>query len=281
MATTTQITAPPRTAIPLALWHLLSLDAPTVATLWTCFIARATHTQLSPELPIAMFLAVWLLYAADRLLDTRHLDSPIDRRTTELEARHLFHFRHRRVFLAVMPVAALALAGLLPNLLTATIHLYLVEGVLLAGWFVLVHTTHSRLPKELVVGLYFAAATFTPTLVRRPQAPTVLLLDAALFATLCTLNCVFIHFWQDTDSNKFPSPQYLPLLIRSTCLLAFASLAMLSPFSSIWPIPAAIFVACVLLLALHARRHTLSRTHLRAAADLALLTPILLLPFTR
>ena len=73
MATTTQIIAPARVTSPLALWHLLSLDAPTVAALWTYFIARANHVQLSYAVPAAMFLAVWLIYAADRLLDTRHL----------------------------------------------------------------------------------------------------------------------------------------------------------------------------------------------------------------
>ena len=276
MATTTQITAPARITSPLALWHLLSLDAPTVATLWTCFIARATHTQLSPELPIAMFLAVWLLYAADRLLDTRHLDSPGHAYTaTELEARHLFHFRHRRAFLAAMPLAALTLTALLPNLLTTTMHLYVIEGVLLAGWFLLVHTTRSPLPKEFVVGLYFAAATFTPTLVRRPSAPAALLFHAALFAGLCTINCLFIHAWQSGIADSYPP---LTTAGAAVCLLSIAT-AIGSPSSV--AISAACGLAAASLLLLHRLRQRLSRTHLRAAADLALVTPALILPFLR
>jgi hypothetical protein len=276
VATTAQITAPTRTTSPLALWHLLSLDAPTVAALWTCFIARATHTPLSPELPIAMFLAVWLLYAADRLLDTRHLLSARHRHTiAELEARHLFHFRHRRVFLAIMPLAALSLAGLLPDLLTATVHLYLIESVLLVGWFVLVHTTRSRMPKEIVVGLYFAAATFTPTLARRPAAPRTLLLEAALFAGLCTVNCLFIHAWQDNVRDSHPS---LTTAAAAVGILSVAA-ALTSPRTV--AIAAASALAATALLVLHRFRHHLSRTHLRAAADLALLTPALLLPFLR
>ena len=45
-------------------WHLLSLDAPTVATLWTIFVARACRVELPASFAGAMFLAVWIIYAA-------------------------------------------------------------------------------------------------------------------------------------------------------------------------------------------------------------------------
>jgi hypothetical protein len=273
VATTTQITAPARITNPLVLWHLLSLDAPTVAALWTYFIARATHTALPAALPIAMFLAVWILYAVDRLLDTRHLHSAAHARTAELEARHLFHFRHRRTFLAIIPIAAIAAASLLPDLLTAALHLYAIEGALLIGWFLLVHTTHSRLPKELVVGLYFAAATFTPALVREPH-PATLLAYAGMFAVLCTLNCLFIHAWED---DFRPANNHLPV---AAALLAVIGLG--ASFLATAPaIPTACAMAAASLLAVHCSRGNLSRTHVRAAADLALLTPALVLPFLR
>ena len=54
---------------PLVLWHLLSLDAPTVAALWTWFIAEACHVHIPLLSTLAMAVAVWTLYAADRLLD--------------------------------------------------------------------------------------------------------------------------------------------------------------------------------------------------------------------
>ena len=57
-------------------WHLLSLDAPTVATVWTLYIASAAHLHLPLRLPVAMFSSVWLLYAVDRLLDSRILATP-------------------------------------------------------------------------------------------------------------------------------------------------------------------------------------------------------------
>jgi hypothetical protein len=271
VATTTQIIAPARVTIPLALWHLLSLDAPTVAALWTWFIARANHVQLSYALPVAMFLAGWVIYAADRLLDMRHLVTGRPRRSEdELEARHLFHFVHRRAFLASMPFAAIGILALLPNLLPVAVHLYLLGGVLLLGWFLVIHAAGLRLPKEVVVGLYFAAATFAPTLVRAPVRPRLLMVEAVLFAALCTLNCLFIHAWERSTGRMRP-------LLTFAALLGLASCAFLRGSA-----PAiAIGISAALLFLLHCRRDRLSRTHLRCAADLALLTPVLLLPFLR
>ena len=100
MATSTQVVPAVGTSGVLALWHLLSLDAPTVAVIWTWFVARAEHVRLPWATPAAMGIAVWMLYAGDRLLDARVLDGVRTAWTGErLEARHLFHYRHRRGFL--------------------------------------------------------------------------------------------------------------------------------------------------------------------------------------
>jgi hypothetical protein len=63
----------------LDLWHLLSLDAPSVAALWTYFLARSVGLHLPWTAPVAMFVAVWMIYAADRLLDARALDTSTNR----------------------------------------------------------------------------------------------------------------------------------------------------------------------------------------------------------
>lgn len=217
-----------------------------------------------------MFLAVWILYAADRLLDARELHLPPHHRRSDLEARHLFHFRHRRAFIAVIPLAVAGLAALLPALLRQTLDAYLIEGALLAGWFFLVHGTRSRLPKEVVVGLYFAAAVFTPVLVRGPQHLLVLLACAALFATVCTLNCHFIHAWEHNTGDVRPLLAFTAMVVAASCALAFDSVVAI-------PIGA----SAALLALLHKRRYQFSRTHLRCAADLALLTPALLLLLPR
>jgi uncharacterized membrane protein YfcA len=283
LASTIQIAPIDRAASPLALWHLLSLDAPTVAVLWTWFIAWASHIRL-PLAPLAaMAFAVWALYAADRLLDARPLGG-LHGKTQELEARHFFHHRHARAFLTGIWLAVAALAALLPSLHPAAIRLYLVEGVLLCAWFLMLHSsppTHplpSHYPtKEIAVGLFFSAAVFIPTIAREPGLRSALLPCALLFAAPCSLNCLFICAWEH-QGTRFDSPRLRMLAIAAA--LVGAVLAVFVP-NAPRPIAFACALSAVLLLALNRHRHRLSRIHLRAAADLALLTPLLLLPFMR
>jgi hypothetical protein len=290
-------TKPPLKAIghstnPLALWHLLSLDAPTVAVLWTWFIAAANHIHLPLSSTLAMALAVWMLYAADRLMDARLLDA-IPTHHEDLEARHYFHHRHRKAFLTGTVLASIALAALLPRLEAEAIHLYLILGGLVSGYFILIHATSSaatqqkvahRLPKEIAVGLCFAAATFIPTVARRPDLRLALLPSAILFATLCSLNCLFIYAWEHEDhvTNR-PTHAITRLALRNlpalAVLLALSSTALtLFDHQAPKTISCATAISAALLLLLHNHRHTIARTTLRAAADLALTTPILFLP---
>lgn len=272
-------------ASPLALWHLLSLDAPTIASLWIWFIASANHLRLPTVSVVAMFLAVWMLYAADRLLDARFIGATAN---GDLEARHYFHNRHRRAFLAGIMTASITLAILLPRLEAAAIHLYLILGGLLAGYFILIHATSSahRLPKEIAVGLFFAAATFIPTVARRPELRISLLPLAILFAALCSLNCLFIYAWEHNTPpySSQPAHALTRFALRTLSPLTLA-LIVLSAATSVldrqvpWPIACAIAASAASLLLLHHRRHQAARLTLRSLADLALTTPLLLLPF--
>ncbi len=85
-----------------------------------------------------------MLYAADRMLDAQN--SGNDR----LEARHYFHQEHRAGFLAGIAVCSILLAILLPRIPEAAIHLYLILGGLVFGYFVIIHATRSahRLPRR-------------------------------------------------------------------------------------------------------------------------------------
>jgi hypothetical protein len=267
---------------PLVLWHLLSFDAPTVAALWTWFIASANHIRLPISSTLAMATAVWMLYAADRLMDARLLRSNLAHE--DLEARHYFHHRHRTAFLFGTLLASIALALLLPHLEPAAIHLYLILGGLLFGYFILIHATPSahRLPKEIAVGLFFAAATFIPTVARQPILRIALLPAAILFAALCSLNCLFIYAWEHTTYERTHAITRIALAnLPSLSVALILSCIGLSLFDRHlpWPIPCAIAISATLLLLLHHRRSNEPSTTLRAAADLVLLTPLLLLPW--
>jgi hypothetical protein len=298
VAPTTQFAVPARAFNPIAVWHLLSLDAPTVAALWAWFVARTCEVRLPFATLAAIYLAVWMLYVGDRLLDARLLDARRGPRICdELEARHIFHHRHRRAFLIGIGVAGTALAALLPRLEPAVLPLYLIEGALLFAWFLLLHAANSahRLPKEIAVGIFFSAAIFIPTVAHESGLRLALLPSAILFGALCSLNCVFIHAWEDESrsvSARTRPPHSTTRLavahltaLAVTVVIAGAGLTLLAFFASHHAgraaLPAACALSALLLLGLDRNRHVLSRLNLRAAADLALLTPLLLLPILR
>jgi hypothetical protein len=283
---------PKATHLPLGHWHLLSLDAPTVAALWTWFIASANHIHLPASSILAMAIAVWMLYAADRLMDARLLDTA-SLREEGLEARHYFHYRHRIAFVTGILLASIALAVLLPRLEPAALHLYLILGGLLAGYFILIHAAPRassnkawrRLPKEIAVGIFFASAIFIPTVARRPDLRFTMLPAALLFAAVCSLNCLFIYAWEHPGPNPTAHAttrfalRHLLFLAALVPVLTAALVYLSKKHPALWTIPTACALSATLLLVLHHRRRNLAPVSLRAAADLALLTPLLFLHF--
>jgi hypothetical protein len=282
---------------PLAFWHLLSLDAPTVAAVWTAFIAWSAGVRIGWLDPVAMFLAVWMLYAADRLLDAKPLfNNPS---AAHLEERHHFHHRHRARFLPLVLLAFVPLLVLLHRTQEAVLHLYVLLAGMLGAWLLLIHVRPApseqqhRLPKELAVGVFFPAAVFIATVARAPQLRLALVLPALCFAAVCSLNCLFLYAWEhprnrrDAHATTRWAVRHLKALALAFTLLADALYFAVANFPGThalhWmtriPHPAAIPLACAtasaLLLVLHASRRSLSPLNLRALADLALLTPVL------
>jgi hypothetical protein len=237
-----------------------------------------------------MAISVWVFYAADRLMDSRVLDvDPTN--YNEPEARHYFHHRYRAAFITGIIFASAALAVLLPRLDVGALHIYLFLRGLVSGYFALIHAVRNtktrqkvahRLPKEFAVGLLFAAAIFVPTIARRPDLRLSLLPFALLFATLCSLNCLFIYAWEHDDSRTSTPPhalthfalKYLPSL---AVLLTLSGAAIaLFDHRATWPVPYAIALSAAVLLLLHTHRLAITPVTLRTAADLALTTPLLL-----
>ena len=268
MATAALVAQPTRTT-PLALWHLLSLDAPTVAALWLIFAARATHTPIPSALPIAMFLAVWLLYAVDRLLDAHLLDARSP--SHNLEPRHHFHRTHRTRFAFAILIATSTLAVLVPTLPLTLLRPYLLLAAALLAWFALIHLTRFTLPKEFVPGFFFSAALFIP--IHPPPAA------ALAFTALCILNCLYIYHWESPHTAPPHITTRLALRYLPQLTIALATVPLL--VSSPTPLSVAISLAAILLLVLNHYHRRLAATTLRASADLALLTPLLILPFLK
>jgi len=89
----------PSSRTPFWQWpHLLSLEAPLIAMAWMLGLAHLNRVPVMPGVLAGLGLCVWMIYVLDRLLDTR------GKADSELDARHLFHRRHRSVLLAAVAI---------------------------------------------------------------------------------------------------------------------------------------------------------------------------------
>lgn len=276
-----KIDAPPL----LRLWHLTSLDAPTVAAVWSLGFAWAAGVRLPAWVPILLALAAWAVYIGDRLLDARTANPGT------LRDRHRFHFRHRRLLIPIAIAAACAAAWIVLTLMpTAARERNSPLALAALAYLARVHSPRSLtapltplsllLKKEMLVGLLFTAACALPAISRAAALPNQplwpLFVAAIVFALLAWLNCHAIDRWEVRE-HEFDMPR----ILLPACLLAFAGLLLAAILSSTQPRPAAMIVTAsvsALLLALLDRlRGRLTPLALRACADLVLLAPLSLL----
>ena len=269
---------------PLRLWHLASLDAPTVAVAWSLGFAWAAGIRLPHWVPVLLALGTWTVYIGDRLLDARAGLRFGALRT--LRERHFFHWRHRRILLALASVSAVAAAAILFTVMPAPVRER--DSVLAAAALAYFSGVHSRrrmprwlallLSKELLVGVLFTAGCVLPAFsrLRLQAAPGArfgpLLLAALFFAALAWLNCHAIERWESHTASR---------IFSAACLLALAGFSSAALLVSAQPHTAALLAAgatsALLLALLHRKRKRLTPRALRAAADLVLLTPFFLL----
>jgi hypothetical protein len=262
-----------------AYWHLLSLDAPTVAVVWCSAFAASAGVKLSLCVPVALGIATWMLYVADRLLDVGRAPSK------NLRERHWFHARHASLLLAGLGIAALALAWIGVRELPRDILRY--ESFLAAAallYFAAIHLPIAglnvlrRIPlKEVTVAVIFSAAVTIPAWAAAPH-PSHLLVAAVAFAVLCGLNCLMIEAVEESSRANGVSAMFCE---RSLLVLAGASVGCaLSPWTAGEELPLfAVAIAGLLLFVLCRARARISPLTFRVTADAALLTPILFAPW--
>jgi hypothetical protein len=269
-------------------WHLLSLDAPTVAVLWAWSFERAAGVHSSLSALAVLGLGTWLIYIADRLLDSRPARSP-SASAAKLRERHFFHARHRRAFLVAGAVALIPLGWLIAVMPAAArredARLFAVALL----YFAAVHLPRPRFrlrfPRTLAVALVFAAASAVSAWSASTTAHADLVWIVALFAALLWLNCAAIHAWERTQPpRRWSWISTLALIVASLAGLLMAA-ALRHP--ELFRLLAAMLASAMLLFALdldfrRARRRpspqeNLSPLALRILADAALLTPLLLM----
>jgi len=177
-------------------WNILSLDAPTVAVMWAFLFARQHDVRLRPAEAIILGLVVWGIYVSDRLLDGWRVAQPMPS-----QARHQFCARHRVARSCLAVLAGGAVNWAIPAYLTlreaiAGLKLAAIVGAYMAS----VHARCERMPqfvpKEVVVGVLFAAGTTLPVWSRVGANSWNVWATFLLFAVLCTLNCLAIECWE-------------------------------------------------------------------------------------
>ena len=175
----------------LQAWHLLSLDAPTVAFCWVLLFAQIMRVPHAFSAAGALGCAVWLVYAADRVLDARR--EPTGWGNAPQDALSRLYREHAREFL---------LAGVAVGLLTMVLLLALPQALVLA-WLLLaaplalyaaaVHGLGlSGRWKAVCVGIFFAAAIALPAAVQGGLA-WPLICAAVAFGGVCRANCAVLR----------------------------------------------------------------------------------------
>ena len=240
---------------PVWAWpHLLGLDAPLVAIAWQLLVSR----QLQPiptRYTLALFLTVWTIYLADRLLDTRRPITPNE------PLRHRFSRQARLPFTILILTNLVLLTQLTPLPITPALPIL----TALIAYFVIVHASLTRWSKELAVATIFALG------VSLPIHPFPFVLD---FLFLCFWNTSAIEYWEQGPTKLHPISAWLaqrlvPAAITATILCLIGA----TTFNPTVQLTLALTFTLCALLAHNARR--LSPLALRILADLVLLTPLL------
>ena len=253
-------------------WHLASLDAPTVAVVWSLAFAWVAHVHLAAWVLALQVLVVWVLYVGDRLLDAR---TGLERNGSKMRERHWFHWRHRRVLAPMAVVAACIAASIALRWMPIAVWgRDSVVGLASLAYLASVHGGGGRaqvFSKEMLVGILFTSGCALPAWSRSVAIPVV------FFAALAWLNCWAIEDWETAAPGPAVARIAMPLALvgaaAAGCAFAFEPRAAVLLLAG---------TASVMLLAMldRARGHMTAVT-LRALADLVLLTPAILLAAAR
>jgi hypothetical protein len=290
---------PPAAAVPerraaangpriLKFWHLASMDAPTVAVVWAGALAWTAHVLPAAGTLAALALTVWAIYLVDRLLDGR---AALRGEQNGFRERHWFHWKHRR---AIGILAAFAITSAACLVIPQFGHggLRPVETVSAATLFYFgsVHWRTARLrrmrrkvsaliSRKFVVAAIFSAGCVLPALTAAQHGDAnfvALAAPACGLAAAAWLNLRAIGHWEGAarDGNGVSGPARW---LTGFALAGAAALATAEPRGA--ALVAMTAASALLLMLLDRFRDRLEPVTLRAAADLALLTPVLLAGF--
>ncbi|MEY2558386.1 MAG: hypothetical protein QOE34_1811 [Verrucomicrobiota bacterium] len=267
-----------------AVWlNLVCLDAPLVSVAWLWLFAAVFHVAVDPANGSALFLTAWVIYLADRLADSCSLEEDALR-----SLRHEFCLKHRQIWIGALAVTATIDASLIwRSVGPETFLCGAIAGTLALLYLVLNYSLGGAWPlplKEFAIGSLFAAGTLVALSPAFPPMTRSLLFSGMAFASVCTLNCISIAFWErelDERQRKISFATRYPTLERHlgklSVALGLSSGAMGVIYREAAPIFFCVTVSSLFLALLNSSREKIGRDQRTALADLVLLTPLLIL----
>ena len=266
--------------------NLLSLDAPIVAVVWLGAFSRAFDSSVAFSVYAVLFLAVWSIYVADRLLDSLRQQN-----WSLATQRHRFVRRYQKRFIGllivILTLTAVTTVNALPiDLIIAGLVLGSVVGIYFTAFVRLFPRLKPLRAKEFACGVVFAAGTALGVDTFRHGAfidPGKYLPAVFLFAALCIYNCLIIAARErHTDQVNDPAAAsvWWKYLDRD---LAVSGVILITVTATAWILRgqplfySACFISALALSSIHLLQKHFSNSISRVLADAALLSPMLLI----
>jgi hypothetical protein len=262
------------------LWlNLVCLDAPLVAISWQWLFAESFRVHVRTADRVALFLSAWLIYLSDRWFDSLARSGG-----TARSLRERFCSEHRRSWIGWTLVLAM-LDGIVVwrFVESATLRLGMALATVVSAYLI-VNSAFSRLwksipIKEIAIGVLFAAGTLLAVLPSLPSPSRGVGGAAALFACLCSLNCMSIAVWErnldrargrHSIATRWPRMARPVVIAAVVCAVASIALPLCDP--NLRLLAVCLGTSFALLGSLH-RQSPPTLDDQTALADLALLTP--------
>jgi hypothetical protein len=265
---------------PVVWLNLVCLDAPIVALAWQWLFARGYDIPIRISSRAALFLTAWLIYLADRFVDTVSLQT-----SSPNSLRQEFCSRHQRLWILIMLVIALCDGWIIWRQLDRSTLLTGAGIGILALGYLAVNYWLGKIwrifpAKEICVGVIFAAGTVA-ALLPKAHWSAALLASFFLFAALCSLNCISIAVWErqlDQAQNKnsiatswTASQQYLKSSVLALVTFTVVTAAVTNTPAQLCY---CIVASAISLGLLDWLGQVVPRDERTALADLVLLTPL-------
>ncbi len=256
--------------------------------LW-CFSVTERFRSLPPTY-LVLGLVVWLIYTVDRLLDAYRMKD-----LSLSTPRHRFARRFMRPPLSAAWVLLLAAAIFLVLFKLQAVLIYhgLVISMMVLLYFVMRLSPKTNiqtlLPKEIFCGVVFAlGSTYPVHALPNNFLAGVLTAELGLFALLCALNCIAISVWEWREDQANDSgysivqnwPGVRTNYVRFAFLLAVVAawLGIRGTSNFFAPILLSVALSAALIGAIGLAEAALSKNLRRVLADLALLSPLVVVP---